>query len=114
WVMNSHPASATKRNGSPFCCSRYFPWVLKWSGHATLEPAAFAAATAAIVPAASAPLGLTISASWAATTCVLARSPACLRLRQVDHRRGDPLCTLALGRSYPLPRRRPHRDRLPT
>jgi hypothetical protein len=42
--------------------------VLKWSGHATLEPAAFAAATAATVPAASAPLGLTISASWAAGT----------------------------------------------
>src|SRR5262245_55136230 len=55
-VSWSHPASATKRNGSPFCCSRYFPWVLKWSGHATLEPAAFAAATAATVPAASAPL----------------------------------------------------------
>jgi len=28
----------------------------------------------------------------------LARSPACRRLRQVDHRRGDPLRTLALGK----------------
>jgi hypothetical protein len=46
------------------------------------------------------------------STIVTTRSPACRRLRQVDHRRGDPLRTLTLGRSYPLPRRRPHRDRL--
>ena len=31
---------------------------------------------------------------------------------KADHRRGDPLRALALGRPYPLPRRRPHRDRL--
>ena len=34
----------------------------------------------------------------------LARSPACHRFRPVDHRRCDPLRTLALGRSYRLPR----------
>jgi hypothetical protein len=58
--------------------------------------------------------GGTAAAHQAAHRCIagVAARQARRRLRQVNPRGGDPLRALALGGSLPLPRRRPHRDRL--